>query len=148
MLFRSNLLPINTSEDLAYVIYTSGSTGKPKGVMIEHKGLSNRLIWMQDKYKLTSTDRVLYKTSFTFDVSVWEIFWPLLIGSTEVVATHQTYKDPSLLLNLIIKEKVSICHFVPSMLNSFLSETNITKHLPFRLVITSGESLSVELAKE
>ena len=114
-----NLTSLTTPHNLAYVIYTSGSTGKPKGVMAGHKGLSNRLIWMQDKYNFTSKDRILQKTSFTFDVSVWELFCPLLVGSTEVIANPQFHKDPNLLLDLIDKKSISICHFVPSMLETF-----------------------------
>ena len=72
-------------ENLAYVVYTSGSTGKPKGVMNEHRGIVNRLLWMQDEYVLTESDRVLQKTPFSFDVSVWEFFWPLLVGARLVV---------------------------------------------------------------
>src|SRR5262249_61263843 len=73
-------------EHLAYVIYTSGTTGRPKGVMNTHRGICNRLLWMQDAYGLTGTDRGLQRTPYTFDVSVWELFWPLLTGATLVVA--------------------------------------------------------------
>ncbi len=75
-----------TSDQLAYVIYTSGSTGRPKGAMNEHRAVVNRLLWMQDQYRLVEQDRVLQKTPFSFDVSVWEFFWPLISGARLVVA--------------------------------------------------------------
>ena len=77
---QQNLFHDVTAKDLAYVIFTSGSTGKPKGVMNTHQGICNRLLWMQDAFKLTEFDRVLQKTALSFDVSVWEFFWPLLVG--------------------------------------------------------------------
>ena len=85
---KVQLNPVNdaTAKNLAYVIYTSGSTGRPKGVMNEHGGICNRLLWMQDAYSLTEEDRVLQKTPFSFDVSVWEFFWPLMFGARLVVA--------------------------------------------------------------
>ncbi|MBN3078942.1 AMP-binding protein, partial [Pectobacterium brasiliense] len=86
---------------LAYVIYTSGSTGKPKGVMNSHRGLCNRLVWMQNTYRLTHDDRVLQKTPFSFDVSVWEFFWPLLYGARLVMARPDGHKDAAYLAQLI-----------------------------------------------
>ncbi|MBY0463081.1 MAG: amino acid adenylation domain-containing protein, partial [Alphaproteobacteria bacterium] len=143
-----NLASLTTPYNLAYVIYTSGSTGKPKGVMIDNRGLSNRLTWMQDKYTITPKDRVLQKTSFTFDVSVWELFWPLLVGSTEVIASPELHKDPNLLSNLIVNKRVSICHFVPSMLATFLNIKKLLENNPLRFVIVSGDILPYELVKK
>ena len=80
-------------DDLGYVIYTSGSTGQPKGVMITHRAICNRLFWMQEAYALTKEDRVLQKTPFSFDVSVWEIFWPLLFGAQLVIAPPGRHRD-------------------------------------------------------
>ena len=77
----ARLPALRTSEDLAYVIYTSGSTGRPKGAMNAHRGIVNRLLWMQEAYGLGADDPVLQKTPFSFDVSVWEFFWPLLAGA-------------------------------------------------------------------
>src|SRR5579859_2770717 len=107
-------------EDLAYVIYTSGSTGQPKGAMNTHGGLLNRLLWMQREYGLNGEDRVMQKTPFSFDVSVWEFFWPLMTGACMVVARPGGHRDPGYLAELIAKEKVTTLHFVPSMLHAFL----------------------------
>jgi len=144
----TNPLPLTSSCHLAYVIYTSGSTGKPKGVMVGHKGLHNRLLWMQNKYELTFTDRVLQKTPFTFDVSCWELFWPLLTGSTEVIANLEIHKDPNALSRFMKQQSISICHFVPSMLDSFLTAEKFHDPSFLRLLVTSGESLSRELVKK
>ncbi|MEP7121093.1 MAG: non-ribosomal peptide synthase/polyketide synthase [Byssovorax sp.] len=108
--------------NLAYVIYTSGSTGRPKGAMNEHRGVLNRLQWMQETYGLTGADRVLQKTPFSFDVSVWEFFWPLMFGATLVVAKPEGHKDPAYLARLIDEQRITTMHFVPSMLKVFLDE--------------------------
>ena len=84
--------------NLAYVIYTSGSTGKPKGSMITHAGICNRLLWMQETYELNAEDSVLQKTPFTFDVSVWEFFWPLLTGARLVMARPGAQGDSQYLV--------------------------------------------------
>ena len=93
-----------TNRSLAYIIYTSGSTGKPKGVMISHEGISNRLHWMQEAYCLTPLDRVLQKTPFSFDVSVWEFFWPLLNGAVLVMARPGGHKDSAYLVEIIRRQ--------------------------------------------
>ncbi|PTH90221.1 hypothetical protein C9J60_04460 [Streptomyces sp. A244] len=129
----------------ANVIYTSGSTGAPKGVVNTHEGLVNRLLWMQDRYGLDSTDRVLQKTSCGFDVSGWEFFWPLLTGATLVVAEPERHKDPAYLAALIAEEGVTTVHFVPSMLKGFLAEPAAAACESLRRVMCSGEALSAEL---
>ncbi|WP_054912993.1 non-ribosomal peptide synthetase [Pseudomonas sp. NBRC 111127] len=108
---------------LAYVIYTSGSTGLPKGVMNEHAGVVNRLLWMQDAYGLGAADVVLQKTPFSFDVSVWEFLWPLQTGARLVMARPGGHRDPEYLREVIAREHVTTLHFVPSMLDVFLSST-------------------------
>src|SRR5215510_7699676 len=90
-----------TPRHLAYMIYTSGSTGKPKGAANSHEGLHNRLAWMQAAYGLTSDDAVLQKTPFGFDVSVWEFFWPLMVGARLVVASPGAHRDPAKLVATI-----------------------------------------------
>ncbi|MFB5676043.1 amino acid adenylation domain-containing protein [Paenibacillus terreus] len=132
-------------EQLAYMIYTSGSTGKPKGVLIEHKAIANRLLWMQNKYRLNESDRVLQKTPFTFDVSVWEFFWPLLAGAALVIAEPEGHKDPEYLARLIGEERITTIHFVPSMLYAFLSQAGVEQCTSLRRVICSGEALSPAL---
>jgi amino acid adenylation domain-containing protein len=138
------------ARSLAYVIFTSGSTGAPKGVMIPHEGIVNRLLWMQDHYRLTSGDRILQKTPFTFDVSVWELFWPLVAGAALVVARPGGHRDPAYLAHIIERERVSVAHFVPSMLRVFLTDRAGAELAlaSLRLVICSGEVLPVDLVTE
>ncbi|HEX7835949.1 MAG TPA: AMP-binding protein, partial [Kofleriaceae bacterium] len=135
--------PELSPEDLAYVIFTSGSTGQPKGVMISHGAIDNRLQWMQAEYQLTPADRVMQKTPYTFDVSVWEFFWPLSVGATLVVAEPERHKESGYLVDLIQREQVTCIHFVPSMLQLFLHE-DLTSCRSLRRIICSGEALTVE----
>jgi len=134
-----------TPGDLAYVIFTSGSTGRPKGVMNEHRGICNRLLWMQDEYKLNSSDRVLQKTPFSFDVSVWEFFWPLFSGASLVVARPGGHRDPEYLAETIRQRDITTLHFVPSMLQVFLQTQKSAECNSLRRVICSGEALSADL---
>jgi amino acid adenylation domain-containing protein/non-ribosomal peptide synthase protein (TIGR01720 family) len=136
-----------TSNHLAYVIYTSGSTGRPKGAMNEHRGILNRLFWMQRAYGLTSNDHVLQKTPYSFDVSVWEFFWPLMFGARLVVARPDGHRDPSYLAQLIRDEAVTTLHFVPSMLAAFLDEPTVDQCRSLRRVLCSGEALPPALAE-
>lgn len=137
-----------TPESPVYIIYTSGSTGRPKGVINSHKGIINRILWMQDEYKLTSEDAVLQKTPYSFDVSVWEFFWPLITGASLVVANPGDHKDPSALIKLIKENKISTLHFVPSMLNLFLDHPDVSNCQSIKRVICSGEALSGMLQKK
>ena len=130
----------------AYVIYTSGSTGRPKGVVVAHAGVVNRLAWMQGMYPLGAGDRVLQKTPFGFDVSVWELFWPLAQGCAMVVARPGGHRDPAYLAGLIRGERVTVAHFVPSMLQVFLAEESAGSCTGLRTVFCSGEALPAELA--
>src|SRR5262249_43560448 len=133
-------------EHLAYVIYTSGSTGRPKGAMNTHQGICNRLLWMQDAYRLTAADAVLQKTPVGFDVSVWELFWPLLAGARLALARPGGHQDPAYLAELIRAERVTVCHFVPSMLEAFLREPGLEQSCAsLRDVVCSGEALGYEL---
>src|SRR5262249_1649149 len=134
-------------EQLAYVIYTSGSTGKPKGVMNQHGGVVNRLLWMQEEYGLEGSDAVLQKTPYSFDVSVWEFFWPLLTGGRVVVARAEGHKDGEYLKKVIEEEKITTVHFVPSMLQVFLEEVEGKEIRSLRRVICSGEALGEPLAQ-
>ena len=130
--------------NLAYVIYTSGSTGAPKGVMSIHLGICNRLFWMQEEYGLTADDRVLQKTPFTFDVSVWEFFWPLMTGARLVVAKPGGHMDSAYLIRTIRDQRITTLHFVPSMLGVFLMDRDAGKCDSIKRVICSGEALSME----
>ncbi|NED70280.1 AMP-binding protein, partial [Streptomyces sp. SID10244] len=104
-----------TADHAAYTLFTSGSTGRPKGVVITHTAIANRLAWMQDSYRLRGADVVLQKTPVTFDVSVWELFWPLMVGATLVIARPDGHRDPAYLAQLIREQRVTTTHFVPSM---------------------------------
>ncbi len=134
-----------TGKHLAYCIYTSGSTGKPKGVPNVHEAIVNRLLWGQDTYRLTPSDRVLQKTPYSFDVSVWEFFWPLTTGATLVMARPGGHKDPSYLVELIKAEGITTIHFVPSMLAIFLAAEGIEECRSLRHVFAAGEALPFEL---
>ncbi|MDV2474264.1 AMP-binding protein [Rhodococcus zopfii] len=129
-------------DDLAYVLFTSGSTGRPKGVAISHRAIVNRLLWMQGEYPLDGDDVVLQKTPATFDVSVWELFWPLLTGATVVLATPDGHRDPRYLSRVIDEHRVSTLHFVPSMLDVFLTDGDPSRCASVRQVFTSGEALT------
>src|SRR5262249_15916300 len=106
-------IPQMTPAHAADVIYTAGSTGQPKGVMVAHRGLVNRLWWMQQAYRLDERDAVLQKTPYSFDVSVWESLWPLAVGARLVMARPEGHKDPGYLADAIRTQRISVLHFVP-----------------------------------
>ncbi|MER7492760.1 amino acid adenylation domain-containing protein, partial [Streptomyces pharetrae] len=138
-------LPL-TGSDLAYVIYTSGTTGRPKGVLCEHAGLVNRIQWMNRMFPLGPDDRVLQKTPYVFDVSVWELLWAVWYGAAVVFAEPGAHKDPYALTELIEREGVTVVHFVPSMFAVFLEAADGAPGAPaalsgLRLVFCSGEEL-------
>jgi len=133
-------------DQLAYVLYTSGSTGRPKGAMNSHRAIVNRLRWMQETFPLTAADRVLQKTPASFDVSVWEFFWPLLAGACLVVARPGGHLDPPYLRDEIVRSRVTMVHFVPSMLQVFLEQPGLDACACLRRVFLSGEALGRDLA--
>ena len=141
-------IPVAEPESLAYMIYTSGSTGRPKGAMVTHRGICNRLLWMQDAYNLGPSDRVLQKTPFSFDVSVWEFFWPLITGAHLVMARPDGHRDSAYVADTIIRERITTLHFVPSMLRAFLEEPRAGSCVTsLRRVICSGEALPIDLQR-
>jgi amino acid adenylation domain-containing protein len=137
--------PLIDLEQGAYIIYTSGSTGRPKGVLNTHGGLLNRLQWMQSQYPLDRTDRVLHKTPINFDVSLWEVLWPLTAGACLIIARPGGHREPAYLAALIEREQVSTIHFVPSMLQIFL-ENGFENFGSLKRIICSGEELTGDLA--
>ena len=139
--------PPARGDDAAYVIFTSGSTGRPKGVMVSHRAIVNRLLWMQETFPLTPADRVLQKTPPGFDVSVWEIFWPLVSGAATVLARPGGHQDAEYLARTIQRHAVSTAHFVPSMLQLFLDEPAVSLLPSLRRVVCSGEQLPPSLAR-
>ncbi|HKS43673.1 MAG TPA: amino acid adenylation domain-containing protein, partial [Amycolatopsis sp.] len=132
----------------AYVIYTSGSTGRPKGVVVSHRSIVNRLLWMRHIYRLTGADRVLHKTPTGFDVSVWELFWPLLAGAALVLARPGGHRDPAYLVAASKRFGVTVAHFVPAMLAAFVREVEPGERLGLRQVVCSGEALPPGLVAE
>ncbi|WP_416424938.1 enterobactin synthase subunit F [Pseudomonas sp. App30] len=140
-----------TPEHAAYIIYTSGSTGRPKGVIVGHQAIVNRLLWMQHQYPLGSTDVVLQKTPCSFDVSVWEFFWPLITGARLHMAPPEAHRDPEALQRLFSEQGVTTTHFVPSMLAAFVSALNddaaIAHCRSLRQVFCSGEALPTDLSQ-
>ncbi|OZC54373.1 non-ribosomal peptide synthetase [Rhodococcus sp. RS1C4] len=126
----------------AYVLFTSGSTGRPKGVAVSHAAIVNRLLWMQDTYPLDTSDAVLHKTPATFDVSVWELFWPHITGARTVIAEPGGHRDPKYLSRLVRDESVTTAHFVPSMLDLYLDHGDHEDTGSLRRIFASGEALS------
>ncbi|CAN2536693.1 D-alanine--D-alanyl+carrier+protein+ligase [Methylocapsa aurea] len=143
----ANPAPRATSQNLAYVIYTSGSTGRPKGVGVAHRGLQNRLSWMQAYFRLTHTDRILQKTPYGFDVSVWEFFWPLREGACLILHVSKRHGDPKSLEDIIERERVTTVHFVPSMLRAFMNTSSLPTFANLRRVLCSGEELPSDLVE-
>ncbi len=135
------------AEDLAYVIYTSGSTGRPKGAMNSHRAICNRLLWLQSVDPLTPEDRVLQKTPFSFDVSVWEFFWPLATGARLVLARPGGHQDPAYLARLLAEAGITTVHFVPSLLAVFLETQDLAACTALRRVLCSGEALPASLER-
>ena len=142
-----NPCPVLQLSNLAYCIYTSGSTGQPKGAGVPHQGILNRLQWMQTEYSLDASDTVLQKTPYSFDVSVWEFFWPLLAGARLVVAAPELHKDSHGLIELIRRERITTLHFVPSMLQTFVETSDVEQCLSLKRVICSGEALPADLVQ-
>ncbi|HKH48028.1 MAG TPA: amino acid adenylation domain-containing protein, partial [Thermoanaerobaculia bacterium] len=134
-------------ESLAYVIFTSGSTGRPKGVMVRHEGLSNHMLWMQRRFPLRPADRVLQKTPFGFDASVWEIFAPLMAGAWLVMARPEGHRDPAYLVRALAEERISVLQVVPSMLSLILAEDGLERCAALRQVCCGGEALTPDLAR-
>jgi len=141
----------HNSRNLAYVIYTSGSTGKPKGAMIEHYSVINRINWMQNKYPMDENDVILQKTPYTFDVSVWEMFWWSFVGAKVAFLEPGGQKYPDKIIKAIKDNKVTVMHFVPSMLNAFLEYIenygDDNSLVTLKQVFASGEALTVNQVK-
>ncbi|MDQ0606974.1 amino acid adenylation domain-containing protein [Variovorax sp. W1I1] len=135
-------------ENLAYVIYTSGSTGKPKGAAVRHAALHSCMAWMQDTYRLGRENTVLHKAPFGFDVSVWEMFWPLTAGARLVVAKPGDHRDPARLVELIRRHQITTLNFVPSMLQAFLAHKDIESSTRLQHIICGGEAMPAETQKE
>ncbi len=138
--------PVVDARASAYVLYTSGSTGRPKGVTVPHAGIVNRIGWLQHSYPLDTDDRMLVKTPISFDTSVWEVFWPLSVGATLVVARPGGHREPGYLAETIVAENITAIDFVPSMLEVFLDEPRSAQCTSLTRVTVGGEALPNELA--
>jgi amino acid adenylation domain-containing protein len=134
-------------QDLAYVIYTSGSTGKPKGVMTPHRAVTNMILWMQATYEMTPVDRMVQKTAFSFDASVWEFFWPLNTGATLVIARPYAEKDGAYMVKTLQEQKVTILQLVPSLLKLLIEQEGFENCESLRHVFCGGEALPVAVCE-
>ena len=134
-----------TIDHLAYVIYTSGSTGKPKGAMLPHRAICNHMLWMQADFPVTATDKVLQKTPFSFDASVWEFYAPLLVGAQLVMSQPGGHQDSDYLIQTIVEQKINLLQLVPTLLRMLLEHHDIKNCTSLKRVFCGGEALPVEL---
>ena len=144
-------LALSKPDHTAYIIFTSGSTGRPKGVMVGQTAIVNRLLWMQDRYPLSAEDVVAQKTPCSFDVSVWEFWWPFIAGAQLVMAEPEAHRDPQAMQQFFARYGVTTTHFVPSMLAAFvasLDADSVAACRTLRRVFCSGEALPTELCRE
>ncbi|HGY5133200.1 MAG: enterobactin non-ribosomal peptide synthetase EntF [Citrobacter sp.] len=145
-------LALSQPNHTAYIIFTSGSTGRPKGVMVGQTAIVNRLLWMQNHYPLTADDVVVQKTPCSFDVSVWEFFWPFIAGAKLVMAEPEAHRDPLAMQQFFAQSGVTTTHFVPSMLAAFVAsltpETARESCASLKRVFCSGEALPADLCRE
>ncbi|MCK4870558.1 MAG: amino acid adenylation domain-containing protein [Gammaproteobacteria bacterium] len=144
----NEFIPPMDAESAAYVIYTSGTTGLPKGVLGTHRALITRLLWMQSEFDMQIDDVMLCKAALTFDVSIWEMFWPLIVGAGLVILEKDRRIDWRYIHDLILEESVTYIQFVPSLLNQFLEYYDNLRHLPLKKVFSGGESLFPVLQKK
>lgn len=147
---RSTAAIANTTtlDNLAYIIYTSGTTGRPKGVMITHRAINNRLLWTQHEYPLEPADRLLQKTVYTFDASVWELFVPLLTGAQLVMAVPGGHQDSAYLVEAVAAHGITVLQLVPSMLKIVLDEPDLSRLRTLKRMFCGGELLPLELQKK
>ena len=144
-------LALSKPDHTAYIIFTSGSTGRPKGVMVGQTAIVNRLLWTQDRYPLSADDVVAQKTPCSFDVSVWEFWWPFIAGAQLVMAEPEAHRDPQAMQQFFARYGVTTTHFVPSMLAAFvasLDADSVAACRTLRRVFCSGEALPTELCCE
>lgn len=142
--------PPDDADAAAYLLFTSGSTGRPKGVLVGHAAIDNRLRWMQERFRLEPGERVLHKTPISFDVSVWELYWPLQVGGCVVIADPGAHRDPARIADAVVTHEVALLHFVPSMLRAFLSDPTSRRRVAdgaVRAVVCSGEALDSDLVR-
>ncbi|SUM31293.1 surfactin synthetase [Staphylococcus gallinarum] len=146
-----NLAHVTDETNLMYIIYTSGTTGKPKGVMVPYSSVMNRLNWMVDYFELGSTDKILFKTPFTFDVSIWEVFGWAVMGGEIIMLRSGEESNPEKIASVIDAYNITMAHFVPSMLSVFIDFIKTTHRqddiVSLNHVFTSGENTKSRLCK-
>ena len=147
--YKGGNLEVRTSqEDLVYIIYTSGTTGKPKGVTVKQAGVVNRIKWMNEKYPLDRNDKIMQKTPYTFDVSVWELLWANWYGGSIVFAAPEGHRDIAYIKKLSQKEQITIMHFVPTMLSVYIDGLDSNYNHNLRRIFSSGEELKISAVKD
>ncbi|MBL8677374.1 MAG: amino acid adenylation domain-containing protein, partial [Alphaproteobacteria bacterium] len=140
----TNLDSITSSSHLAYVIYTSGSTGKPKGVIIENASLLNHMLWMKEKYDFSYKDKVLQRTPYSFDASIWELFMPLLSGAQLIIPPSEVSKNPAMLIDIVLRKGITKLQLVPAMLKSIFNNEELTKLDTIEQLFIGGDFLFTE----
>ena len=143
----SNDQSINV-KDICYVMYTSGSSGNPKGAMITHMGVVNRIKWMKEYYNFLAGDALLFKAPLNFDVSIWEIFLPLISGGRVIIAEPGKHASTEYIVDLVRLNKINFVHFVPEMLRKFLKERNCENCKSIKTIVCGGEAWNIDLAKD
>ncbi len=133
--------------NLAYVMYTSGSTGTPKGVMIEHRGLGNLMHWGSQLCPNAEGGALLQRAPFSFDGSVWELFWPLANGMRLVLARPDGHREPAYLAQVIREQQITVIKFVPAMLQQFLELEESALCTSLTDVLCGGGELTEALAR-
>ena len=147
---KEELECVNSADDLMTVLYTSGSTGTPKGVLLTHRGYMNRLQWHQSMFQLKPGERVAQKTSCTFDISIWELFWPLMYGGIVCPVAKEVVRNPWQLAKWIKEKRINIMHFVPSLFGEFIhaNENSDSQFNDLRWLIFSGEALPISFIQK
>jgi len=136
-----------TPATAAYVIYTSGSTGEPKGVVIPHEGIANRVRWTVARHRFSPADRVLQKTTFSFDAAGWEVFAPLVSGGLVVMAPDGAERDPAVLARAVSEHRITVFQAVPSVLRLLAEEPVWPDCTSLRLIFSAGEPLHADLCQ-
>jgi amino acid adenylation domain-containing protein/non-ribosomal peptide synthase protein (TIGR01720 family) len=134
-----------TADDLAYIAYTSGSTGQPKGVMVSHRAIANRLWWGVNDVLLQPSDSIVQIATWSFDIALWELFGPLIVGARCLIVKRDEVKDSAILIERLQQHQITVAHFVPSLLNALLQEPALASCTSLRCVLCGGEAVSLDL---